>query len=288
VKEGRRNRRRRQDPKMQSERPRAPGLPRRSPSEAKWPAFPFQDAPGTSQDPDYRGRLHTRLHSLRAERMKVKPPSPPRAQSVVRSWARLASPWLFCRGYSRDAGTMGLGRRQEGRRTSSARRQGGRGGVLRPFSSRAALRERAEALAANEGPSVQYAFFGTLDEASAGYRDRPRRLAAQNSNGRDQSFRASAALILAETGDVGRAQKLVDALDRDSPLGTVLQDFYLPTIRAAMKLHVNDPARALDILQPTATHELMPADAFNMLWPAYVRGLAYLQIGEGARRSDAS
>jgi len=90
-------------------------------------------------------------------------------------------------------------------------------------------------------------------------------------------------LILAETGDLGGAQKLVDALDRDSPLDTVVQNFYLPTIRAAMKLHANDPARAVDILRPTATHELMQADAFNMLWPAYVRRLAYLQMGEGAK-----
>ena len=150
------------------------------------------------------------------------------------------------------------------------------------FRAAQQLRERAEALAANEGGAVQYAFFGALDEASAGYRERPHRLAAQNSNGRDQSVRASAALILAETGDEGLAQKLVDAVDRDAPLGTVVQKFYLPTIRAAMTLHANNPARAIDILRPTATYELVQADGFNMLWPAYVRGLAYLQMGEGA------
>jgi eukaryotic-like serine/threonine-protein kinase len=150
------------------------------------------------------------------------------------------------------------------------------------FRTAQETRERAEALAASEGTSAQYAFFGALDEAAAGYRDRPHRLAARNSNGRDQSVRARAALILAETGDVGLAERIADALDRDSPLNTVVQNFYLPTIRASMELRANEPAKAVETLRPTAMYEFIQADGFNMLWPAYVRGLAYLKMGEGA------
>jgi len=149
------------------------------------------------------------------------------------------------------------------------------------FHTARQLEERAEGLAANEGRPVPYTFWGALDEASAGYMDLPRRLAVQASNDRRQAVQANAALILAETGDLGRVQELVDALDRDAPLATVVQNFYLPTIRAAMRLHANDPAGAVEILQGAAKYELTYADAFNSLWPAYVRGLAYLRMGEG-------
>jgi len=73
----------------------------------------------------------------------------------------------------------------------------------------------------------------------------------------------------------------VDALDREAPVDSQVQGFYLPTIRAAMKLHSNDPAGAVEVLRPAATHELVCADGFSPLWPAYVRGLAYLRMGDG-------
>jgi eukaryotic-like serine/threonine-protein kinase len=149
------------------------------------------------------------------------------------------------------------------------------------FRTARQLRERAEALAANEGVSVQYLFLGAQDEALAGYTDGPRRLAAQNSNSRDQSVRARAALIFAETGDVERARRLVDALDHDAPVNTIVQNLYLPTVRAAMKLHAKDPGGAVEILRRADKLELSTA-GFNSLEPAYLRGQAYLQIGEGA------
>jgi tetratricopeptide (TPR) repeat protein len=90
------------------------------------------------------------------------------------------------------------------------------------------------------------------------------------------------ALVFARAADIAEAQKLADALSHDSPSDTVVQYYCLPAIRAAISLHENDPAGAVEILRPTVKYDLAyPADSFNSLYPAYIRGLAYLQMGEG-------
>ena len=89
------------------------------------------------------------------------------------------------------------------------------------------------------------------------------------------------ALAFARAGNIEQARKMADALDRDAPLDTLVQNYSLPTIRAAMKLNANDPAGAIAALQPSLKHELSFNFSFNGLYPAYIRGLAYLQLGEG-------
>jgi Tfp pilus assembly protein PilF len=89
------------------------------------------------------------------------------------------------------------------------------------------------------------------------------------------------ALVFAQSGDLGQAQKLTDALSHDAPLDTMIHNYCLPTIRAAMKLRENDPAAAVKILRPTVKYDLAYPASFNGLYPAYIRGLAYLQMGEG-------
>ena len=90
------------------------------------------------------------------------------------------------------------------------------------------------------------------------------------------------ALAFARAGDVKQAQKLADDLDREFPLNTIIQNYSLPAIRAAMKLDANDPAGAIAILQPALKYDLSNyAFAFTSLYPAYLRGLAYLQLGQG-------
>ncbi len=89
------------------------------------------------------------------------------------------------------------------------------------------------------------------------------------------------ALAFARAGDIEQAQKLADALNQDAPLDTAVQNYCLPTIRAAMKLHANDPVSAVEILRPTVKYDLAYPVSFNSLYPAYIRGLAYLQMGEG-------
>ena len=62
----------------------------------------------------------------------------------------------------------------------------------------------------------------------------------------------------------------------------MVQNFQLPTIRAAIELHKRQPARAIEILQPALPYDFaFPADSFEMLYPAYLRGLAYLELSRG-------
>jgi eukaryotic-like serine/threonine-protein kinase len=88
-------------------------------------------------------------------------------------------------------------------------------------------------------------------------------------------------LAFARAGNIEQARKMADALEQDSPLDTLVQNYHLPTIRAAMKLNTNDPAGAIAALQPSLKYELSFNFSFNSLYPAYIRGLAYLQLGEG-------
>lgn len=98
---------------------------------------------------------------------------------------------------------------------------------------------------------------------------------------RNRDGRLYLALALARAGNVEQARTMADALDHDFSLDTLVQNYSLPTIRAAMKLNAKDPAGAIAALQPSLKYELSFNSSFNGLYPAYLRGLAYLQLGEG-------
>src|SRR5271165_2555879 len=49
-------------------------------------------------------------------------------------------------------------------------------------------------------------------------------------------------------GDTAGAEKLAAELDKQFPLGTLVQRYWLPTIRAAVALQRKDPSRAVELL----------------------------------------
>ena len=57
----------------------------------------------------------------------------------------------------------------------------------------------------------------------------------------NRDVRAMAALALARAGDTARAEKLAAELDKTFPLDTLVQSYWLPTIRAAVALERKDP-----------------------------------------------
>jgi serine/threonine protein kinase/tetratricopeptide (TPR) repeat protein len=139
-----------------------------------------------------------------------------------------------------------------------------------------------ETKAGSGRPTSEYDTVHALREAEAGNSARAQRAAAKAlQKVRDRDTQLALALVFARAGDIEQAQKLAHALSQDFPLDTVLQNYCLPTIRAAIKLHENDPAAAVEILRPTVKYDLADADSFNSLYPAYIRGLAYLRMGEG-------
>ncbi len=96
---------------------------------------------------------------------------------------------------------------------------------------------------------------------------------------------AAAALVYARSRDVARAQKIADLLDASFPLDTMMQGYSLPTVRAVIELQKNNPNKAIEILQASSSYELGNPSALGLspplraLYPAYVRGQAYLQAG---------
>jgi Flp pilus assembly protein TadD len=102
------------------------------------------------------------------------------------------------------------------------------------------------------------------------------RLAASN------DVKTIAALALARAGSTKPAQTLVDELAKASPSDTLLNLYWLPTIRASTDLQQNRPSQAIDTLQAAAPYELgQPAQMGQAtLYPVYVRGEAYLRLGE--------
>jgi len=98
--------------------------------------------------------------------------------------------------------------------------------------------------------------------------------------GLDPDGQLAMALVFARAGDIEQAGKLAAAVSQNAPLDTVVQDYCLPTIRAAVKLNQHDPAAAVEILRGTVKYDLSVATCFNALYPAYIRGLAYLELGQ--------
>jgi eukaryotic-like serine/threonine-protein kinase len=98
----------------------------------------------------------------------------------------------------------------------------------------------------------------------------------------NRDVKAMAALALARAGDTTGAEKLAAELDKTLPLDTVVQRYWLPTIRAAEALGRKDPNRAIELLKAASTIELSESTNFTVfLCPVYVRGEAYLMLHDG-------
>jgi DNA-binding winged helix-turn-helix (wHTH) protein/tetratricopeptide (TPR) repeat protein len=88
-----------------------------------------------------------------------------------------------------------------------------------------------------------------------------------------------AALTLARTGDVPRARALAVELEKNYPSNTLLKLYWLPTIKAAIELNKGDSFQSLVNLEAAAPYEL--GQWVANLYPAYVRGQAYLLAHDG-------
>jgi tetratricopeptide (TPR) repeat protein len=94
-----------------------------------------------------------------------------------------------------------------------------------------------------------------------------------------------AALVLAQSGSVNQAEALCRELDKLWPAGTYVQKYWLPLIRAEIDLQLRQPSKAIDHLGVPTPLELAnpgPTPAAT-LYPAYVRGQAYLALRDGPK-----
>jgi eukaryotic-like serine/threonine-protein kinase len=159
----------------------------------------------------------------------------------------------------------------------------GRLGKAREFSRRAVASaehvEKKETAAGYEAnAALREALFGNTAEA------RQRAAAALAlSNGRDVQYGAALALALA--GHAPRVQALADDLAKRFLEDTIAQFNYLPTIQAQCALGRNEPSKAIDALRAAIPYELGLPGGYALapaLYPAYVRGEAYLAAHQGS------
>ena len=93
-----------------------------------------------------------------------------------------------------------------------------------------------------------------------------------------------AALARARAGDTAGAEKLATELDKTFPLDTLVQRYWLPTIRAGVALERKDPNPAIGLLKVASTIELsdLTGNLAIFMSPANLRGETYLMLHDGA------
>jgi tetratricopeptide (TPR) repeat protein len=141
-------------------------------------------------------------------------------------------------------------------------------------------RSAYEALHQNDPAAVWLAEL-SMAEAEVGDEAGARRDAAATLANNSASLRArtDAAYALARTGDGARAESGVAELAKENPSNTMVNSFDLPVIRATLEIGRNNPAKAVEILQP-----VIPFDLANQraMLSTYQRGRAYLALHKGS------
>jgi predicted Zn-dependent protease/predicted Ser/Thr protein kinase len=95
---------------------------------------------------------------------------------------------------------------------------------------------------------------------------------------------AESGLAFAMAGDTARTGSLVAILNQRYPVDARIQQVWLPSIRAQLALAKKNPADAVNALQADLSIQYGLIDFTNnlsCLYPAYVRGQAYLAAGQG-------
>ncbi|MGA7079331.1 MAG: hypothetical protein WBQ43_19955 [Terriglobales bacterium] len=89
--------------------------------------------------------------------------------------------------------------------------------------------------------------------------------------------------LFALAGDTAGATRIADDLEKRFPEDSVIHYNSLPVIRASIALQSRDPAKAIAVLSVSTPHELgqTTQEADFVLYPVYVRGLAYLEAKQG-------
>jgi tetratricopeptide (TPR) repeat protein len=128
-------------------------------------------------------------------------------------------------------------------------------------------------------PMAQALMVNALRDATLGSCDRAIKQAKQALDlSREQGTIINAASTYATCGQASLAQPLIDELDRQWPVDTLLHTTSIPIIRAQMDLARGNAASAVQLLEAARKYE-----AYGDFWPQYLRGQAYLKQNNGAQ-----
>jgi serine/threonine protein kinase/Flp pilus assembly protein TadD len=98
-----------------------------------------------------------------------------------------------------------------------------------------------------------------------------------------RNIKLLAALTLARAGDATNAKRLVEQLklEQTASSNTMLKFYCLPTIDAAIEVSKSNPSQAILDLEAAMPYELGGPLMFAYLYPAWIRGQAYLAANNG-------
>ena len=154
-------------------------------------------------------------------------------------------------------------------------------GKAREFSRRAAeIARRSD----QKESAAEWLMDAALREAEFGnFGPAREKTAAAMALASTRDIQTVAALAFARAGDLARAQKMADELAKAWPMHTILNGYWLPTIRAAIEVNRGNPAKAIEFLQAAGVYELgSPPPVSGTLYPVYLRGQAYLLSKHGS------
>jgi serine/threonine protein kinase/tetratricopeptide (TPR) repeat protein len=115
-----------------------------------------------------------------------------------------------------------------------------------------------------------------LRNAAAEFEEADARADALSGNCQTTRRLGRPALALAMCGYAAQAEKLAGETSKLFPNGTLWNAVQLPAIRAAIALKHDQPAKAVELLASASPYERAYSEV------VYLRGLAYLSLGEGA------
>jgi serine/threonine protein kinase/tetratricopeptide (TPR) repeat protein len=131
---------------------------------------------------------------------------------------------------------------------------------------------------------AQWLAFQALREAESGNGAAVRQGVARAlalAPGRD--VKVISAVALARSGETAQSRTILEALEKAEPANTYLKVYWFPVIEAAIAMAQQAPDRAIVALEPSLPYELgnPPPGNNGAMYPAYIRGLAYLAQKNG-------
>jgi serine/threonine protein kinase/tetratricopeptide (TPR) repeat protein len=144
------------------------------------------------------------------------------------------------------------------------------------YSTDLTFRDKDSAASVLSFEAQCYALLGMPGEAR-------RKIADAMALGPTRDAFSFAALTLARIGDVSKSSAVLAGLNRDYPDNRFLQLISAPLINAAQALSNNRAADAIASLEPLRPFEFGGGPEATSYEPNYLRGLAYLNLGDGAK-----
>jgi eukaryotic-like serine/threonine-protein kinase len=141
-------------------------------------------------------------------------------------------------------------------------------------SARRADNEESAAFEQIEG-ALREATFGNLSVAIEGA------AAALALAPGSREVEARAALVYALAGDPARAQSVADHLATAFPQDTLVKSLWLPVIRSQVAVARKNPVHGIELLPAVRPYERGNYNFVGCMYPAYVRGHAYLAAQQG-------